>query len=314
MEYKEFEENLVEIIKKKSCESTKISLHEVSKNNGIKLTGLVIMKEGETVSPTIYLEHFYEMEENGEEIEYIADEIIKLCDEQKAEFKFDVEDFQDINVTKKKILYKIINYEKNIQLLSNIPHRRFKDLAIVYYVLISCDELGTGTILIRNEHLKFWDINEEQLYKCASENTPILLEYDLKSMADVILEFMEERILSDENNDEVNRVTIETAKALDDNAPIKMFVMGNTSKLNGACVILYPMVLEKFGIDVGKDFYILPSSVHEVILVPVDEGVDERELISLVREVNENNVSEEEWLSDNIYKYNISEKNIELIV
>lgn len=316
MEYKEFEENLIENIKERVGDDTKISIHVVSKNNGIKLNGLVIMNKEENVSPTIYLEPFFEMACKGKTLCDIAEEIIALCSEQKEQFNFDVGEFQDISVTGEKLLYKLINYDKNKELLENIPHRRWMDLAIVYYVLVSCDELGSGTILVKNEHMTLWKISEEKLYEYASENAPIIMKKTIKSMAEVIRDFMEgdaDAVAADVSSNSAESVQVSEIQELDDNAPIRMYVMGNQMKLNGACTVLYENALAEFAKDICMDFYILPSSIHEVILVPADKDVNEAALLSLVREVNENNVTEEEWLSDNIYRYFRDEGEVKLI-
>ena len=309
MDFSEFRDELIDIIKEKIEANTNISIHVVSKNNGIKLTGIVIMKEEECISPTIYLEPFFEMANQGKDLHLIADEILAISREQKGQFNFDVEEFQDINVTGKKILYKLINYDKNEELLKNVPHRIWQDLAIVYYVLVSCDELGTGTILVRDEHMRLWGIREEDLFEFASVNTSKLLKKTTKSMAEIILEFMDEKMMDNEEKE----ITIKAAKEFGENTPVRMYVMGNKLKLNGACVVLYENALKSFAECIESDFYILPSSIHEVILVPANEEVDEQSLLSLVREVNENNVTEEEWLSDNIYKYSRNENCVEMI-
>ncbi|MBE5949355.1 MAG: hypothetical protein E7261_10045 [Lachnospiraceae bacterium] len=309
MDFNEFKDELVEVIKGKTEENTSITIHTVNKNNGIILNGVVIMREAECISPTIYLEPFFEMARKGKDMYEIADEILALSMDQKNKFYFDVDEFQDISVTGKKILYKLVNYDKNKELLENIPHRRWHDLAIVYYVLVSCDELGTGTILIRNEHLKLWNVGEQELYAFATENTPRLLKKTIKTMAEIILDFMDERLMDSDENE----ITVKAAKEFGENTPVKMYVMGNKVKLNGACVILYDRSMASFAEYVDSDFYILPSSIHEVILVPANEDVDEQSLLSLVREVNENNVTEEEWLSDNVYKYLRSEDSVEMI-
>ena len=309
MDFNEFKDELIEVIKEKMEKNTSISIHTVNKNNGITLNGVVIMSEAETISPTIYLEPFFEMAKKGKDMNELADEILVLNAEQKNKFNFDVDEFQDINVTGKKILYKLINYDKNEELLRNVPHRKWQDLAIVYYVLVSCDELGTGTILIRNEHMKLWNVGEQELYVLAMENAPKLLKKTIKTMAEIILDFMDEKLMDSEENE----ITVKAAKEFGENTPIKMYVMGNKVKLNGAGVILYDRALASFAEYTESDFYILPSSIHEVILVPANEEVDEQSLLSLVREVNENNVTEEEWLSDNIYKYSRSENSVEMI-
>ena len=74
-------------------------------------------------------------------------------------------------------------------------------------------------------------------------------------------------------------------------------------KMNGAACMFYPGVLEDFGKKLGRDFYLLPSSVHEVILVPADETVSKEALWEIVTDINRTQVAEEEILADSVYYY-----------
>ena len=92
-----------------------------------------------------------------------------------------------------------------------------------------------------------------------------------------------------------------------------MFVATNKSKINGASVILYDGLLAKFAEKVGGDFYILPSSIHETILLPAAGDMDVDYLIGMVRSINAAEVSPEEILSDNVYKYFADEDRMEMM-
>ena len=84
---------------------------------------------------------------------------------------------------------------------------------------------------------------------------------------------------------------------------VEMYVLTNKQKMNGASCILYEHILNDFANQKNKDIYILPSSVHEVILVPVAEDIDRTELSRMVRDVNRNELEEGDVLSDRVYYY-----------
>lgn len=313
MEYREFEEIVIRRIKELTNESAEVTLHSVSKNNGIRLNGVVILRENEKISPTVYLEPFFEEYEEGGDMEDIVSRIIRLCNEQRDGFDFDVEDFRNIDKTREKIFYKLVNYEKNKELLLTVPYRRVLDLAIVYYVIVSCNELGSGSILIKNEHLEFWNISEEELFAYADSNTPKKLAREIKSMSEVIAEYAGRGNAAEIDEDGFTAALIEELNEFSEEAPIKMFVMTNKTGLNGAAVILYEGAVKSFAEKTGFDVYILPSSIHEVILVPATPAAEAGALLDLVREVNAGSVSTEEWLSDNIYYYSNREDTIKII-
>jgi len=92
-----------------------------------------------------------------------------------------------------------------------------------------------------------------------------------------------------------------------------MYVVSNTQRIYGAAVILYEGVLEAFAKKIGGDFYILPSSIHETLFIPANTGIEQEELLKMVREVNEKEVSPDEELSDHVYRYHQAEGNAILL-
>ncbi len=314
MNFKEFEELVLDKVKENIGEVADVLLHSVTKNNGLKLSGIIILKKDEHMSPTIYLEQFYNDYMCGRSIDSIVSEVLQIYAEQKGQVSFDPEKFRNIGKTKDQILYKLVNYEKNEELLKLVPHRKFLDLAIVYYVVVTSNEFGIGSILIRNEHLEFWNITEEDLYALARVNTPKKMPCEIKSMANMILELMDKRLAQNWECNQVARgLVTEIIHEADDDNPLKMYVLTNYSRINGANTILYEDVIRNFSRRMGRDLYILPSSIHEIIIVPDDPEVSSATLLRIVRDVNEHNVTEEEWLSDNIYFYKYASDKIELV-
>lgn len=274
-----------------------IVTERVKKNNGLELTALTIRAENSNISPAIYLEGFFEAYIAGESLETVMEQIIALYEKSKGEAKnFDVRQLVHFEQIKDRICFKLINAERNKKLLQEIPHRMFHDLAIVYYIFFKEEKRGMASILVRNEVMERWNTTEEELYQAAFKNTPKLLKGKIRSLEDVV---------TGVTTDRAEEMLGESTCELEISEGATMYLVSNRMCLNGAGVILYDKVLAKFAERIGSDFYILPSSINEVLLVPrMRNAIDTRCLLGMVREVNECDVSEEEILSDNVYYYN----------
>jgi hypothetical protein len=294
MEYKEF----VEYIKMNAGyiagEGGNITINHVIKNNGCEMDGLVIMEKGKDIAPTIYLDSFYELYTNGENIKNIIRQIELIYEQNKNNVTFDVNILKHFDTIKDKIVYKVVNYRSNEKLLEQVPHKRILDLAMVFYCLLDNEYGRSATALIYNNNLKNWNVTIDDVYKAALKNTPDLLHSKISSMAALF-----EKCGVNVDGEEVD---------LKDYVPSDMYVLTNESKLNGAACILYENVLYDFAQKLGADLYILPSSVHEVILLPKLSMFEKDELVNMVKEVNTEGVAADEVLSDHVYEYNRTER------
>lgn len=294
MEYKEF----VEYIKMNAGyiagEGGNITINHVIKNNGCEMDGLVIMERGKDIAPTIYLDSFYELYTNGENIKSIIRQIEVIYEQNKNNVTFDVNILKHFDTIKDKIVYKVVNYRSNEKLLEQVPHKRILDLAVVFYCLLDNEYGRSATALIYNNNLKNWNVTIDDVYKAALKNTPDLLHSKISSMAALF-----EKCGVNVDGEEVD---------LKDYVPSDMYVLTNESKLNGAACILYENVLYDFAQKLGADLYILPSSVHEVILLPKLSMFEKDELVNMVKEVNTEGVAADEVLSDHVYEYNRTER------
>ena len=294
MEYKEF----VEYIKMNAGyiagEGGNITINHVIKNNGCEMDGLVNMEKGKDIAPTIYLDSFYELYTNGENIKNIIRQIEVIYEQNKNNVTFDVNILKHFDTIKDKIVYKVVNYRSNDKLLEQVPHKRILDLAVVFYCLLDNEYGRSATALIYNNNLKNWNVTIDDVYKAALKNTPDLLHSKISSMAALF-----EKCGVNVDGEEVD---------LKDYVPSDMYVLTNESKLNGAACILYENVLYDFAQKLGADLYILPSSVHEVILLPKLSMFEKDELVNMVKEVNTEGVAADEVLSDHVYEYNRTER------
>lgn len=291
MEYYEFMEKVKDQLQRLAEEGVCIKLQKIQKNNGILLKGVSIWKKGENISPTIYLDSFFARYQNGETVETIAREIMDLYQIYRIEEPIDPDFYCDFSNVWDHIVCKVISYEKNRELLKNIPYLRYLDLAIVFYCRIQDEQIGKGTILIHNSHLKLWSITESELSEIAKNNTKNQLPYEFLDLMEVL----------EKNTDEEEQDFIRELKDQEEIMP--MYVLTNKEKNLGAICMVYDSVLSDVGEKLGEDYYILPSSIHECIVIPKKEEIDPEELKIMVREINATQVQPEEVLSDEIYQY-----------
>ena len=167
MEYKEF----VEYIKMNAGyiagEGGNITINHVIKNNGCEMDGPVIMEKGKDIAPTIYLDSFYELYTNGENIKNIIRQIEVIYEQNKNNVTFDVNILKHFDTIKDKIVYKVVNYRSNEKLLEQVPHKRILDLAVVFYCLLDNEYGRSATALIYNNNLKNWNVTIDDVYKAA---------------------------------------------------------------------------------------------------------------------------------------------------
>lgn len=274
-----------------------VEVHEVVKNNDLCLTGLIIREESSNLAPAIYLESYYEMYQNGKSLENVCAEIIRVYEANRVTTDFDVTSITDFNKVKERIYYKLVNAEYNEQMLEDVAYIKFHDLAIVFYILVSSDADGMATTNVKTSLLERWNISKAQLFNVAVENTQKMFRCKVCSMKETMMELFVSQ--PDEESKEVFYDFFADAEAM-----IPMYVCSNSEKFYGAGVMLYNGLLKAFADRIGSDFYIIPSSVHEVLFVPVTVGIGIEEMKSIVRAVNVEEVAEDEVLSENIYYYN----------
>lgn len=293
-------------------ERVTVNVKRIVKNNGIVLHSIVISEKEMNISPNIYLDEFFKAYEEGETFRDIMDEVIRIYEESRMKENMDMSFFLEYENMKNRVVYKIISYEKNKDLLVQVPHIPFLDLAIVFYCHVPKRELGSATILIYNNHLDMWKITKEQLYQDAKRNTPRIMPARLLAMEEVMKELLMKEIKVGKEEEGKNEIAQQLMEALaEETISGKMYVLGNQMKLFGAAVLLYEHVLEAIADKIQSNFFILPSSIHEVILIPDDEEMEAEELWKMVCEINATEVEPEEVLTDSIYYFSRKNKKIE---
>ncbi len=272
----------------------KVALNRVKKNNGAIYCGITIQCADSNVSPTVYMEEMYREYLDGETLSGILQKTIQIYEKHKIEGNVDMQFLLDYEQAKDRVVYRLIHYENNRALLEELPHIKFLDMAVVFYCQMNHEALGDATILLKHELCCEWGVQKEELLRRAQENTPLLLPAVLKDMRELLQEWQGRPNESGEAR--------KTDPKPDGEYP-PVSVLSNKKRLFGAACMLYPGVLRDLARKLGRNIYILPSSVHELLLVTDDTGFDGADLTEMVYTVNRTQLEWEEVLSDSIYYY-----------
>lgn len=210
-----------------------------------------------------------------------------------------INDIQNYDVMKNKLVMEVVSAEANAELLETIPHKDIEDMAVVYRFDVK-DIVGEGaTVIVTNKMLDNYGVTPEQLHADAVKNAPEIRPIVIQGMAEVL----------------AKQMGVEDLEMLGLNIPPEqeqIFVASVPDNVHGAGVLAYEDFMDKAAERAGGDFYILPSSIHEVLIVPDNGMMDLAALENMVREVNATTVDPSEKLTDNVYHYDSKDKIFEL--
>lgn len=285
-----------------------VSSSEYVKNNGTIKHAVIIRKKGEHITPTIYVDDFFDDYNEGISFSEIVAEIIKIRDEHGNDIEIDLSYIDKYDLVKDKLYIKLINKEYNTGILKDVPYVCFADMLVVFLLKVSDVTIGEGEILIHNDLFLKWNITTEELYQDAKKNTMDRFGPSLFDMVDILKELATKNNCKLDMNNLTDNIAI-----LNDNEE-KMYVLTNQSKWHGAAVITYNNLLKDLADSFNNDFYILPSSIHEVLIVPYKNSEDGHLYTSMVREVNMSSLLREEVLSEHAYRYHRASNWLEPII
>lgn len=279
-------------VKEKLGDGYKVTVKDVKKNNGVLMKGLLIFSSEQGMTPTIYLDSFKEAYESGMPIRAAADKIVAIYrrDSIKTE-DIDMDFLLDYRKAKDRVCYRLVGRKDNEELLADIPHMEFLDLAICFYYDYQREGMGDGIIIIHNSHMAMWDVSVDDLFLLAQRNTPCLRPWEYSTIGKVLQEMEEAG----------EEIPFGSEDAVIEAVPMR--ILGNERRAQGAACILYPGVLDEIAAREGRSFYIIPSSVHEVIILPDDGNGSPEAFKRMIAEVNRTQLAPEEVLSDSLYYY-----------
>ena len=298
MNYEEFKKEVTENIKEhlsSEYDDVTVSIHDVVKNNDQHLDGLMIKDESVNISPTIYLNSFYEEYVDGADMDEILDKIAGIYEANVVDHDFDLSTITDFEAAKDKIVARVVNAEYNSELLANRPHMIMDDLAVTYHIELGRNGDGAMSAAITNELAKQFGVTAEDLHKVALANIDMNNKSVFKGMTEVMMELVGTEI---------------PPEAMLNDGREQMYVLSNESRMNGASAILDTKMMDDIAEKLDGDYYILPSSVHETLVVPMSSEADRDTLESMVRDVNATQLAPQEKLSDHVYVYDSAEHEV----
>lgn len=300
MSLEQFGNRICEALKEVMGTGYEFAFREVTKNNGIRLHGIIITGKESNISPTVYIDELYEEYKAGRAFGDIVYDILCVYKKNAKEVNMDMEFFTQYERAKSRLLYKLIHRESNEEMLSEVPYIKWNDLAIVFYYAFEDERFGKATILIKNSHLAMWGIEVPALYETAKTNMLRMRPEELLPVRQLIQEFVEQKQRHSGSGVQME-MTEGVEMAMERNSA--MYVLSNCDRVFGASALLYSSSMKLLAEELNRNLIILPSSVHEVILVP-DDGMTEKKFYrEMVREVNDTQVEPEERLSYNVYRY-----------
>jgi len=285
MNFNEFQSTVVAQIKDflpSDYADATVEVNEVVKNNDTKLHGIVIRKTNNPVAPCIYLESFYERYEDGDNINDILYDIANIRIQNERQ-DINADDFCNWNKVKDKVVAKLINKNMSGDYLKDKPHKIFGDLATVYMIEAFSSDNGSGHVSVSDKIFDGYNITLDELHDAAMNN--LIKQFDFRGMRELLISMgmPEQMIPTDEP---------------------EMYVLTTQSKMFGASLILSDSIMKTIREKIGRDFVIIPSSIHEVIILPIPEdSMDMGDLTEMINSVNSSSLESTDVLSNHPYLY-----------
>lgn len=271
-----------------------IGLQEISKNSKQKSYALYIERPEDRIVPNIHIENLYQMHRNGWGMDKILDAIVHMLLEIIKENihgqSFHARGYDSV---KNNLYVTVLNKVNNQEYLKGIVHKDIPgtDITAVMHVLCEKDqENGIASFMLKESMLKMWGISEDGLYEQAIKNTERLFPAKMETLGTMLFggETMQSKELQSHEE----------------------YVITNDVKVHGATAMLYPNLLQEIGEATKSNFFILPSSIHELILIKDIGEMSAEEFQRTVIEVNRTKVRPDEVLSDEVYSYDYRERKL----
>lgn len=293
MDYREFVDrvsrDLAQVLPE-DMQNWMIVAEQVNKLQGASYYGISVKPAGFGAGMSLDLYPLFECVEEGEPYEHVLKQIGKFTVQAMEWFpKQEIMEFMDMDLLEEKLTVQIVPVKGNEEMLRTIPHMQKEDLAIVYRFMHCTRQKEVFSALVTNDLLDSYHMSAEELHEKAMANAVEKFPATIRSMRDIV--------------SEISKTSPELVVEEREERRLKMYVATCNNGINGASCIFYPGFLEQAAEQLGGDFYILPSSIHEVIFVVDTDEVDYRRLEEMVQQANETVIEPKDRLSDFVYHY-----------
>ena len=292
-----------------SYDHAEITLCTNIKNNDVEETGITIRTDGEAAVPVIYLDEYYPQYQDGKSMGDILSEIrdVRVQLEDMPKPAIDAAGILDYENVKGNLQMRVFDTERNEKKLESIVHHSFGDYSSAYAILVGSDKEQDMSVMVTPDMMEHWGITKRQLHEdtiqADMEREPVLMD-----MASTLSSFLG-------GTEPVNFLKEPIPEEIffgEGGTTPPFFCLTNQARVNGAGLILNPKIQEKLASELGS-YYVLPSSVHEVLIL-ADIGNRElynaRDLGRMVKSINETEVSPKDVLSDKVQYYDAGSRTL----
>ena len=269
MDYESFKKELIERLKEflpEKYRGWEISLSKVPKVNGyMESVNLMPTSEEFVAVPNIYVPELFEVYQSCQDMKQVLEKTADFF-LKGMEYVKDMTTKVELDNPHDKVIMALVNSEENKELLAHVPNRSLLDLSIIYRIMVELPDDAFNSAIITNDLADRFELSETELYNLAKENTPRLMPISVEYASD------------------------------------DFYILTNKYRTLGAAVMLYKDVLTDIADEFDNNLYVLPSSIHEVFIVPdYVKGADE--LREIVTEANATVVNKNYVLSNKLYFY-----------
>lgn len=287
-----FYENILENVRSRfDLEKYDINLYHAEKSNGLIYTGVYIKEAENAVSPVIYLDDYYnKWHRNEYSTEYVVNEVIRIYNDIKMNPFVMTDAYNTKEFIIANVFIHLVNTYANINILKRAPSREMFNLSMVYKCAVMNNEQGMAAFLITNAILEEVGVTEEELYEAAMQNTKRIFPIVCNTMYDMI------------------GSEIEDVDDLIKNSP--MYVMTNEQKNGGAHALIYPEYFEELSSMIEDNLIIIPSSIHELIILPASlANIEEANI--MLNTINPQ-IDAEDYLGNRVFYYDRENKELKI--
>ena len=271
MTYETFRREVLQGLQNRDIGNASLSLTKKLKSNGQIRYGIVFNNPVSNTSPTIYLEEYYELYQMTKDLDAVIDMLAELYRSLPA-IQVDEKKLFDFSTAKSRIIMKLVNTEKNRAFLETVPHIPFQDLSIVYFYFMGNAGNRFMDMPVNDDLIRRWGVDTLTLHQQAMANYNRLLPIKFGSLNQLLLE----RGLLDKED---------SAVLSDDGWSEALYYLTNEFSAGGAVLMTCKNLMDKIADFLGEDFYILPSSVNELLLFPESKAPPKEKLDKMIQEI-----------------------------
>jgi len=294
MDYEQFKATFAEDLKsniQKIGIEADISEHHIEKLND-SYDALSVTPKGSSIGVNANLNEIFHAMERGRDYDEVLSGVTESLKSTLEHMpKLQVSDLTNYEEMKHKLAMEVVSAERNAGMLQNVPHEQMEDIAVVYRLVLDSSKEASSTVLVTNDLMEKFGITHEQLREDAAENAPLIRPAEIKGMVETLNEMQK----------------MQGGPEMEPDPDEILFVAGVPDQNHGAAVIAYPNFFEEAAEKLGGDYFIIPSSIHEVLLVKDTGEMNARDLATMIKEINATEVAPEDVLTDHAYHYDSKE-------